>query len=328
MRTLSLGIVGLAIAAACAGTPEGGARMDAAAGPTERPVQLETATGEIHGTLRLPGGAAPFPVALIIAGSGPTDRNGNSPAIPGQNNSLRLLAEGLSEKGIATVRYDKRGIAESVMAGPEEADLRFDTYVEDAAAWADLLAADPRFSSVSIIGHSEGALVAIRAAQLADIRSVVSIAGTARPAGDLLREQLRPQLPPALWSESERILTELLAGRTVADVPAELNALYRPTVQPYMISWLRLDPAAEITEVNVPTLIVHGTTDIQVGVGDAHALHAAQPDAALAIFEGMNHILKSVPADPAQQQASYSNPALPVVPELVDRIGSFLLANR
>lgn len=297
--------------------------------PTEGPVQLTTATGVIHGTLRLPAGVAgPVPVALIIAGSGPTDRNGNSPLLPGQNNSLRLLAEGLSEEGIATLRYDKRGVAESVAAGPQEADLRFDSYVEDAAAWVAWLAADPRFSGVSIIGHSEGSLVGIRAGQLSEVDALVSISGTGRPAGDLLREQLRPQLPPELWNQSERILAALLSGETVADVPPELNSLYRPSVQPYMISWLRLDPAAELGRVEAPTLIIQGTTDIQVAVADAHALHAARPEAELLIIEGMNHILKSVPADMAQQQASYSNPALPVVPELVQRIGSFLRAHQ
>ena len=295
--------------------------------PTEIPIELTVSGGVLHGTVLLPAGAGPFPVALIIAGSGPTDRDGNSPLLPGQNNSLRMLADGLARRGVATVRYDKRGIAASAAAGPREADLRFDTYVEDAAAWISRLRADPRFSSVGVIGHSEGSLVGIMAAQEAEVDAFVSIAGAARSLADVLREQLRPQLPANLWEESERILGSLTRGETVAQVPLELYSLYRPDVQPYLISLLRLDPAREIAEVPAPVLIVQGTTDVQITVADAHALHAARPDAELVILEGMNHILKQVPADPMQQQASYSDPSLPVVPELLERASAFLLSH-
>src|SRR5690606_11236335 len=124
-----------------------------------------------------PAGGAPSPVVLIIAGSGPTDRDGNSPLLPGQNNSLRLLAEGLAQRGIATLRYDKRGIAESANAELREADLRFNTYVDDAAALLSRLHDDARFSRVSVVGHSEGALIAVMAAQKAAVDAIVSIAG-------------------------------------------------------------------------------------------------------------------------------------------------------
>src|SRR5690606_31990768 len=123
------------------------------------------------------------------------------PLLQGQNNSLRLLAEGLAQRGVATVRYDKRGIGESTAAGPREEDLRFDAYIDDAAAWAAWLREDPRFSSVSLIGHSEGSLIGIMAAQVEDVDALVSIAGAAQPLSEVLREQLRPQLPPNLWAE-------------------------------------------------------------------------------------------------------------------------------
>jgi len=232
----------------------------------------------------------------------------------------------LAERGIATLRYDKRGIAESGAAGPHEADLRFDTYVDDASAWISWLRTDPRFSSVSIIGHSEGSTIGIMAAQRSALDAFVSIAGPGRPAVDVLREQLRPQLPAGLWEQSERILNSLVEGRTVAQVPPELNALYRSSVQPYLISWLGLNPAGEITRFDAPVLIAQGSTDIQVREADAHALHAARADAEISIIEGMNHVLKLVPADIVQQQASYSDPALPVASELIERVSTFLLA--
>lgn len=290
--------------------------------PASEPVTLDTPTGTVHGTLLRPAGHGPHPVALLIAGSGPTDRDGNSAALPGQNNSLKLLAEGLAERGIASLRYDKRGIAESAPAAPNEADLRFEHYAEDAAAWVQQLRDDERFTSVTVIGHSEGSLIGMRAAHEAD--AFVSIAGIARPASAVLRDQLRPQLPPALWDESERILAILEAGNTAEDVPQPLFALYRPSVQPYLISWLRYDPAQELARLDVPILIVQGTTDIQVSTGEAHTLHEAAPEAEMLMIEGMNHILKDVPPDPAQQQASYSDPSLPLAEGLVERIARFI----
>jgi alpha-beta hydrolase superfamily lysophospholipase len=237
---------------------------------------------------------------------------------------LKLLAEGLAGNGIASLRYDKRGVGESAPAGPNEADLRFDTYVGDAAAWVEQLREDPRFSTITIIGHSEGSLIGMLAAGRSEADAFVSIAGIARPAGQVLRDQLRPRLPPELWEESERILAALEGARAADSIPQPLYALYRPSVQPYMISWLRYTPTQEIARLSVPVLIIQGTTDSQVEVAEAEALEQAAPRAELVAIEGMNHVLKSVPADPARQQASYSDPALPVVPELIERISTFI----
>ena len=312
-------LVGLAIALLACGTP-----AEPPAGTVEQPVRLETPTGTIYGTLLLPAKSGPYPVALLIAGSGPTDRNGNSALLPGANNSLKLLAEGLAARGIASVRYDKRGVAQSASAGPREEDLRFGIYVEDAAKWVQQIKADPRFSSITVVGHSEGSLIGMLAAQRAGADALVSVAGVARRASDVLRDQLRPQLPPALWAESERILTALEAGRTAESIPDALLSLYRPSVQPYLISWFRYTPAEEIARLSMPVLIVQGTTDLQVALAEAEALKRAKPDATLLIVDGMNHVLKLVPVDATQQHASYTNPSLPVAPELVDRTAQFI----
>jgi uncharacterized protein len=164
-------------------------------------VHITTSTGTLYGTQIIPTSNASEPVVLIIAGSGPTDRDGNNP-LGGQNNSLKLLAEGLAGRGIASIRYDKRGIGESSAAGPEEVDLRFDTYVEDAALWIQQLQADSRFSSVTVIGHSEGSLIGMLATQKTGADAFVSIAGPAQTASQVLRDQLRPRLPDALWQDS------------------------------------------------------------------------------------------------------------------------------
>ncbi len=287
-------------------------------------VHLTTSTGILYGTQLALTSNVPQPVVLIIAGSGPTDRNGNSASGVELNNSLKLLAEGLANCGIASIRYDKRGVGESASAAPKEADLRFETYVKDAALWIQQLQTNPRFSSVAVIGHSEGSLIGMLAAKRTGANTFVSIAGPARTASVILRDQLRPKLPGALWQESERILAALEQDNLATAVPPELKGLYRASVQPYLISWFNYTPAQEIKRLTVPVLIVQGTNDIQVPVSEAQALKTAKPDAELKIIKGMNHVLKAVPLDPKQQTASYSDPTLPIMPELVEAINQLI----
>lgn len=296
--------------------------------PAEAPFErltLETATGQLHGTVLTPGGAAPYPVALLIAGSGPTDRDGNS-AIAGANNSLKMMAEALAADGWASVRYDKRGVGESMPAMVSEAELRFTTYVDDATAWIDHLQVDPRFSRVVVVGHSEGSLIGMLAAGRAEADGFVSVAGPGRPAAEVLRGQLQGQLPPDLMQRSLDLIRAIGAGRRIPEdqVPQLLMALFRPSIQPYLTSWFAYDPADELARLTLPTLIVQGTTDIQVSADDARLLAAAQPEARLDLISGMNHILKRVSADPLQQQQSYSNPELPLHPALMPAVLDFL----
>lgn len=301
------------------------AATGASAAATESAISLALDSGAVlHGTLALPDGAVRPPAVLLIAGSGPTDRDGNSSMAPGAHQALRLLAAALADAGIASVRYDKRGVGQSAGAGPREADLRFDTYVDDAVAWLRQLQADGRFAGVGVVGHSEGALIGTLAVQRAPARALVSIAGPARRASEVLREQLAGKLPPELAARSEQILAALEQGRTLPGAPAALAALYRDSVQPYLASWFRYLPADAFAAVQVPALVVQGDTDIQVGVDDARALLRANPRAQLLLVPGMNHVLKAVPADAAAQQRSYGDPALPLAPGLAAPLAAFL----
>ncbi|MEO5817180.1 MAG: alpha/beta fold hydrolase [Gemmatimonadaceae bacterium] len=287
-------------------------------------VHIATPAGLIAGSVRCPSMPAPWPVVLLISGSGPTDRNGNSAMLPGENNALRMIAEALAARGIASVRYDKRGIGASRSAMGSEADLRFEMYADDAATWAQQLRADPRFSTVTIAGHSEGSLLGMLATQRAKADGYVSIAGVGRPADQVLHDQLAAGAPAALAAEADRAMALLVAGKTADSVSPALAALFRPSVQPYLISWFRYDPSAELRKLGVPVLIAQGTTDIQVAVADARLLAAADAKATLLIVDGMNHVLKLVPADQAAQVRSYSDPALPVAPQLIDAIATFV----
>lgn len=289
----------------------------------QQPLQLHTASGTLHGTLLKPSGAAPLTVALLIAGSGPTDRNGNNPD-GGSNDSLKRLAQSLAKHGIASLRYDKRGVAASRSATPDERDLTVEAYVSDAVAWAQLLKADPAFNRLVLIGHSEGALIASLAAEAAQADALVSLAGSARPVDQLLREQLAARLPAALLAPSHYLLDRLLAGKLTPQVPNVLEVLFRPSVQPYLISLLRQDPAHAFARLKLPALIVQGSHDIQVSVADALALQAAKPDAELLIIPGMNHVLRISSQDLPAQLASYNNPKLPLAQGLGEQIAQFI----
>jgi pimeloyl-ACP methyl ester carboxylesterase len=289
----------------------------------ETNITLTTATGDIFGTLMLPAkndAPPPDPVALIIAGSGPTDRNGNNPAM--KNDSLKLLAQALSKRGIASLRYDKRAIAASAAAAKSEADLRFENYIDDAKGWVALLKADRRFSKVTVIGHSEGSLIGMVAAATAD--QYVSIAGVGRPADETLKIQLQAQ-PKSVQDLCFPIIDSLKNGRLVSDVNPALAALFRPSVQPYLISWFRYDPQTEIKKLKVPVLIVQGTGDIQVSVDDAQRLAAAYPQAQLVLIEHMNHIFRLVEGDRQANLATYSDATLPIAAKLPAAVADFIL---
>ena len=296
-----------------------------AASPTvlQRPISLDTGQGVLHGSLLLPESETPPPVALIIAGSGPTDRNGNNPA-GGRVDNLKRLALLLANAHIASVRYDKRGVAASQPATPDERDLSVERYVQDVVAWGQTLKADPRFGPLILIGHSEGALIASLAAEPAGASAVITLAGSGRPVADVLREQLAQRLSPRQLAKGNALLDRLQAGQTSLDVPAPLRQVFRPSVQPYLISLFRQDPAQAFARLTVPALIIQGRNDVQVDVEDAERLKAARPEAELVLIDGMNHMLRISPRDMSQQRESYNNPELPLARELGERVVAFI----
>jgi pimeloyl-ACP methyl ester carboxylesterase len=321
MRVLSTGLISAAVAIAIPGAVRAEAPPYTA---QPRPITLSTPSGDVQGTLEAPQALSCSPVVLIIAGSGPTDRDGNSAALPTPNNSLKMLAQALAEAGIASVRYDKRGIGASKFAAQDEAQLRFETDSGDAAAWIRQLRQEGHYASVTVLGHSEGSLIGMIAAREAGADAYISVSGPAQGASAILRHQLAGKLPPALAKENETILSALEHGQQPGTVPPELAALYRPSVQPYLISWFNYVPEREFAKLKVPSLIVQGTTDIQVDTSQAELLKTANPAARLAIVPGMNHVLKLVPSDLPQQYASYGNPALPLAPAFTSAVTSFI----
>jgi len=287
---------------------------------SEQPVVLETKKGKIFGTLSTPKSFETCPIALIIAGSGPTDRNGNNPTMT--NDAYKKIASALAKNGIASLRYDKRGIAESAAAVENEADLIFSDYALDATGWIEWLRKDKRFTKIVVAGHSEGSLIGMMAADKAD--GFISIAGAGKSIGDILKEQLRTQ-PQSMQDQAGILIDSLSKGLNVHNVSPELQPLFRPSIQPYMMSWLKLNPQTELKKLKVPVLIIQGTTDIQIGVEDAKLLAKAKPEAKLLIIEKMNHILRTVDGDSAANLSTYNNASLPLSEGLISGISEFIL---
>jgi alpha-beta hydrolase superfamily lysophospholipase len=287
-------------------------------------VEIDTDLGTLAGTLTVPATDKPRALVLIIAGSGPTDRDGNTRGLPGNNNSLKYLAEALAGLNIASLRFDKRMIGDSASTSLSESDLRFDTYVNDALLWVRFL--EQQFNApVYIAGHSEGSLIGLLVASHTDVAGVVSIAGLGRPASQVILEQTRSQLRPDLLEETMKILSELDNGRTVGSPSPVLNALFRESVQPYLISWFRYDPSKVAAGLDVPILLLHGSTDIQVSVTDGEYILTSSKKATLKVIEGMNHVMKLVGPNMKDQIASYSDPSLPIAGELVVAIDAFIV---
>jgi len=284
---------------------------------------LKTSTGDIFGILTVPKNSKTSPLVIIIAGSGATDMDCNSPAGI-QTNAYKMLAESFAANSISTFRFDKRGVGKSKSAVASEKELRFETYIKDVVSFISLFKKDNRFSKIIILGHSEGSLIGMIAAEQTNVSAFISISGAGKSADKVLQEQLRDKLPFQLLSESNRILDSLKAGKTVSKVSSDLLAIFRPGIQPYMISWIKYDPAKEISKLKIPVLIIQGTTDLQVTVNDAKLLSASKPDADLLIIDHMNHILKESDNDVNRNIATYSNPNLPLKSGLVEGIVSFI----
>ncbi|HEY0115544.1 MAG TPA: alpha/beta fold hydrolase [Allosphingosinicella sp.] len=295
--------------------------------PASQEIQAPGPNGALSGTMLGPPGAA-GPVMLLIPGSGPTDRDGNNPlgvtAAP-----YRLLAEALAGRGLTTVRIDKRGMFASAGAVTDGNAVTIPDYVQDVRSWVRAIRTRTGADCVWLLGHSEGALVALAAAQEADgICGLVLVSGPGRRVSEGLREQLRgnPANAPLL-EQALAAIARIEAGQRVdtTGLHPALMPLFAPQVQGFLISLFSYDPAELVARVNVPVLIVQGLADIQVGEGDARRLAAANPRARLVLLPGVNHVLKTVASgDRAANIATYSNASLPLADGVADAIAGFV----
>jgi pimeloyl-ACP methyl ester carboxylesterase len=308
--------------------PQGAAppvELDPPQGVAEEPFTFARDGLTLNGTLAMSGSVSErVPVVVIVAGSGPTDRNANGPFL--NTNAYAMLAWGLAERGIASLRYDKRGIGMSAGEGGDPTTLTTDHYVADVAAAATALASDARFSKVVLLGHSEGAGHVLQAANRgAPQAGVIMVAGQGRMLADVLHEQFARQADSTTVATIDSAFARFLRGDDPGEVPPFAQPVLVPQYRNFLRSMAAYDPASEARRFDGPLLIVQGTTDVQVTMRDAELLHAAQPRATLVRLEGVNHVLKSIASMDLQAQTeTYRDPSLPLAAPVVPAIAGWI----
>lgn len=274
----------------------------------------------LNGTLYTPEGAKKVALVILIAGSGPTDRNGNQTS--SVNNSLKFLAESIAASGAAVYSYDKRIIAQVKAGTVDEKSLRFEDFINDAKEVITYFKAKKIYSKIIVAGHSEGSLIGMVAAN-GNADGYISLAGAGRTIDNVIIDQVEKQAPylkPDLVKDFEI----LKKGETFTLDNQVLSFLFRDNLQQYMISWLKYDPTVEIKKLNIPVLLVNGDKDLQVKVSEAELLKQAKPDAKLVVIRNMNHIFKEIKGNDTENIASYTNPALPISVELSTAVNQFI----
>lgn len=298
----------------------------ATSAPAREQHASDVRTAGLAGTFVTPAGITAAKGVVIIAGSGPTDRNGNS-KLGVDADYLEQLANALASAGIASLRYDKRGVGGSKALVTSEAALRFSDFVGDAEKWAVWLGQQPDISCVFVLGHSEGGLIATLIAGKANPAGLALVSSPGGSMATVLGRQLR-HLPMtgALRAEALTTLKQIENGRKVNNVDPKLHNLFRPSVQPFLISMIDIDPASELAKLSLPTLIVSGGKDQQVTKADYDALTAARPGATALRVPDMNHVLKDISGGRKANLAAYKNPKLPLSPELTKAVTGFVTA--
>ncbi|MBK6329490.1 MAG: alpha/beta hydrolase [Bacteroidetes bacterium] len=281
------------------------------------------ATGvQLSGTLTLPAHAhGNMPLVIIIAGSGPTDRDCNGQGF--KSDAYKKMAAQFALNGIATFRYDKRGVGKSIVANMKEEDLLFSQSISDAQSVIANFEKDTRFSKIIIAGHSEGSLVGMMCAQAN--HKYISIAGVSKQAHDLLKIQLKGKLGD-LEKSTFLKLDSLANGQDIACDNPMLMSLFRPSVLPYLKSWFKINPIDEIKKVKCPILIINGTKDLQVAEINAQSLKEANPKSTLLIVPDMNHCLTEIASDKQEDNlASYNKPELALSKKMIDSMILFII---
>jgi uncharacterized protein len=308
-----------------------GAMSAAESSPIETYLEAPGPSGPLKGTMLAPPNSK-GPVILIIPGSGPTDRDGNSP-LGLKASTYKLLAEDLAAKGVTTVRIDKRGMFASAGAVADANAVTIGAYADDVHSWVKVIRHDTGASCVWLLGHSEGGLVALAASRNgSDVCGLILVATAGRPLGQVLREQLKsnPANAPIL-GQALAAIEALEAGRhvDVSTMHPALLPLFSPKIQGYLINVFSLDPAKLIADYPKPVLIIQGERDLQVSVSDAERLYQAKPSAKLALIPDTNHVLKTVTSeDRRANAATYADPSLPLAPSIADGIAEFVTASR
>jgi pimeloyl-ACP methyl ester carboxylesterase len=305
-------------------------------GTKQRALRFKGTDGAmLSGTLLLPtiSELQKVPGVVLIGGSGPTDRDGNNPLVPFKIDLLKQIAELLAGTGIASLRYDKRGLAASAAEFPagfdaQERFLAWDNYVGDVVlAHAELLRHDEiKPYATALLGHSEGGLLSIAAAAAMEKRApyaLVLAATPGRPLIDIVREQIA-RGAPQLSTEAERVMKAVLdTGHVPADRMEELRLIFPTNGGAYFRGALPFDPARTLASIDAACLMLQGGADAQiVPMGDIQplvdALAKRDKPAEVLVAQAVSHNLKTV--------TSAVDPGFtgPIAPAIADKLAGWL----
>lgn len=287
---------------------------------SETNISIPTNSVSINGNLITPFYSEKIPLVILIPGSGPTDRDGNSAML--KNNSLKYLAEALANKNIATYRFDKSVLSYAKHDEEKVDALTFETFIKEVKSIIKYFKNAKEYSKIIVAGHSQGSLVGMLASKN-NAAAFISLEGAGRSLDEILIEQIELQAP-FLKDETQKILAELKKGNPVEEFNPMLISLFNKQVQPFLISWIKYNPQEEIAKLNIPILIINGSKDIQVKNIDAELLHKAAQNSELFIVENMNHIFKEINGDLTENMQSYNNPNLPIMSNFSDKISTFI----
>lgn len=273
----------------------------------------------IDGSLTIPVGLESPDLVILIQGSGPTDRNGNGFMM--KNDGSKLIAQQLAKNGIASFRFDKRIFKMNKLKIREE-DLTFEDFVKDVGDILDYFKTEQNFGNIVIAGHSEGSLIGMLAAEN-NADAFISLAGAGRSIDKIIVDQLAKQ-SEGLAENAKMAFQELNKKGKTSNYSPLLESIFRPSVQPFLNSWIRYNPAEEIAKLKIPILIINGNSDIQVDITEAYLLAEASPQAKLIILDKMNHIFRKIEGDNLENTKAYNEPKRPLHPELISSLVDFI----
>ncbi|MDX6746870.1 alpha/beta hydrolase [Polaribacter sp. PL03] len=259
-----------------------------------------------------------IPLIIWVHGSGPVDRNGNQPAQNIKANYIKQFRDAVNKQNIAFFSYDKRTANKN--NGLFLKNTKVIDFALDAEEVINYFKEENRFSKIILIGHSQGSLIALLASKNVD--KYISLAG----AGETIDKTIVKQISKnnlTLGEAAQQQFDTLRKKGKIDVVNPFLMSVFAKQNQPFLYSWLQLNPIEEIKKLTIPVLIINGDKDLQVKIEDAKALHAAKPASKLVIIENMNHVLKDIQKD-EDNLASYYSSEFPISEKLIETIVQFV----
>ena len=274
----------------------------------------------VRGTLITPYSDSLVPLVIFVMDAGEVNRDGNDRL--SRNDTFKKLAITLAKRGISTFRYDKRLLAMDNL-GIQIGDLSSTDFVEDTQAIVAYFHKNKSYSKIILAGHGQGALVAMKAVN-ENVDGYISIAGNGQSIDKIIITQLEEQAP-GLDKSAARAFAELKVKGRASNYDPALSSIFAYDVQPFMRTWMQLDPSAVLNTLSIPILILQGDKDLQVSTEQALLLKEAQPNAEIHILENMNHILRKIKGGRIANHKSYNEHWIPLMPEAVEVLVSFVL---